>query len=128
MAIQVRNTDYKCDYEKLYEDNKTLIHSYNSIYLATDDKNSILFFLSKGLNVFNFTTFKNGSSNFVNLHYYDKSIDPHVKFVDLISDIYLCTMCDKLLSNSRGGFIRLIRDCHSDKNYMKEIFDFNNKK
>uniref|UniRef100_A0A6C0D8E7 Uncharacterized protein n=1 Tax=viral metagenome TaxID=1070528 RepID=A0A6C0D8E7_9ZZZZ len=122
LAIQVRNTDYKCEYEKLYEDNKTLIHSYNSIYLATDDKNSILFFLSKGLNLFNFATLNNGSSNFINLHY-DKSIDPHIKFVDLITDIFLCAMSDKLQSNSKGGFIKLIRNCHYDKKHIKQMFD-----
>ena len=118
LSIQVRNTDYKCDYIKLYNENKDLIHSnlYNSLYIATDDENVIKFFKSNnlGLNIFNFTTF-NSNKKVNNLHY-NTSINGNTKIIDLMTDIYIISMSNKLLSNSQGGFIELVRNCYNNKN------------
>ena len=117
LCIQVRNTDYKCNYEGLYENNKELIEKYSCIYVATDDKNVITFFKSKGLNVYNFTEFPENDSR--NLHISD--VNPDRKIKDVISDLYIIMMSDKLLSNSKGGFINLVRRCKKC-NIVKEKF------
>jgi len=118
IAIQIRNTDYKCDYETLYETNKELIHSYKTVYIATDDKDSIDFFKSKDLIIFNFTEFPSIKS--VNLHY--SHISAETKIKNLICDIYIIAMADKLLSNSVGGFIRLLRKIRNNKEILTNKF------
>jgi hypothetical protein len=116
LCIQVRNTDRKCDYVSLYEINKELIHSYNSIYIATDDKDSLDFFRSKGLPIYNFTDFP--SIPYENLHF--SSIDPDIKIKNLICDIYIISMAEKLLTNSIGGFICLCRAIRKDINIITD--------
>lgn len=115
LSIHVRNTDYKCDYESLYYNNKDLIHSYKDIYLATDDRKVIDFLRSKGLPIQNFTTFPHG--NYYNLH--NSEVSSNTKMVDLFCDIYMIAMSEQLLSNSMGGFINLVRSC---KNNPHEVF------
>jgi len=112
LCIHVRYTDLKCDFKKLYNKNKQLIHSYKKIYVATDNKLVVNFFKSKKLNVFCFTTFPE-SKDYRNLHYYD--IDPTVKMNDLLADIFIATNSSKILSNSKGNFINLMRKCFSNK-------------
>ena len=116
LCIQVRNTDYKCDYVSLYETNKELINSYNSIYIATDDKDSLEFFRSKGLPIYNFTDFPSIPS--INLHY--SSVDPDIKIKNLICDIYIISMAEKLLTNSIGGFINLCKAIREDINMITD--------
>ena len=116
LCIQVRNTDHKCCYQQYFEDNKELIFSYDCIYIATDDKDVIEFYKSKNLNIYNFTTFPDTKVGNRNLH--NSNINPDIKIKDLICDIYIITMSDKLLSNSKGGFICLLKDCHNNKNII----------
>jgi len=111
LCIQVRCTDHKCDYIDLYEKNKVLIHSYAQIYIATDQKDVVQFFRSKELPVFCFTTFPEGA--YYNLH--QSSMDKHTHFCDTLCDIFIASNSDQILSNSKGGFIRLLRDCHKNK-------------
>lgn len=120
ISIQIRNTDRKSDYKNLYLDNKDIINSYNDIFISTDDKYSLDFFREHKLPFKNFTTFHNKKTD-VPLHY-DKTINPDTKFIDMICDIYIVSMSDKLLSNSRGGFIKLIRDCSNDKDNIAKQF------
>jgi len=120
LCIQIRNTDYKCDYELLYENNKTEINSSNEIYIATDDKKALKFFIDKGLPVKNFTTFPI-ASEYRSLHM--SQLDPHIKFIDMLSDIYICGMSDNLISSSIGGFIRLIRNCNQNKYNLNKQFE-----
>ena len=112
LCIQIRNTDRKCDYQALYNKNKELIHSYSDVYIATDDKNVLDFFRSVGLSIHNFTSFPEGE--YRNLHYC-RRIDNDINFTDVLSDIYIIAMSDKLLSNSVGGFIQLVRACNNHK-------------
>ncbi len=120
LSIQIRNTDYKCNYKRLYKKNKSLIHSASDIYIATDDINALTFFVNKGLPIKNFTTFPS-TKEYENLHLSD--VDPHTKFVDMLSDIYICGMSDKLLSSSGGGFITLIRNCHTKRVELAKQFE-----
>lgn len=116
LSIHVRNTDYKCDYIRLYETNKELIHSYNAIYIATDDKESLDFFKSKGLPIYNFTEFP--SIEYRNLHY--SSVGSDIKIKNVICDIYIITMAEKLLTNSIGGFIKLCENIRKDINIIAD--------
>ena len=109
LSIQVRNTDLKCNLELLYNQNKDIIHSYDYIYLSTDHKQSIDFLKSKNLNVFCFNTFPETGRK--ELHY--SNIDPDIKIKDVFTDIFIVTNSKLLLSNSKGGFIYLLRKCNS---------------
>ncbi len=120
ISIQIRNTDYKCDYKRLYKKNKDIIHSASDIHIATDDINALDFFVKKGLPIKNFTTYPS-TKGYINLHSSD--VDPHTKFVDILSDIYICGMSDKLLSSSGGGFISLIRNCHTKRVELTKQFE-----
>ena len=122
LCIQVRNTDIKSDYQLLYTQNKTLIHSYNSIYIATDDINVLEYFKTQGLPIVNFTRF--GTKKWKNLHG-NKTISSNSKILDLISDIYLIVMADEFLSNSKGGFIQMCRECRKNRDYISSKFIIN---
>lgn len=119
LCIQIRNTDYTCDYKSLYRANKELIHSYKTVYIATDDKDSIDFFISKNLNIFNFTEFPSITGR--SLH--SSNISPDIKIKNLICDIYIIAMADKLLSNSKGGFINLVRNIRNNMSTINDKFN-----
>jgi len=119
LAIQVRDTDRgKCDYAKLYETNKEMIHSYRAVYIATDNPKVLYFFMTKDLDVVNFATFPD---NMMPIHFC-KSIDGKTKMVDLAIDIFMVAMSDKLLSVSEGGYIHLIRQCFDNKKNIQQQF------
>jgi hypothetical protein len=118
LCIQVRNTDYKCDYQSFYNENKTLIHSFNEIYIATDDINVLEFYKKSSLNIKNFTTFPEGSYD--SLH--NSNLSAQLKMIDLMCDIYIIAMSDTLLSNSAGCFINLVRNCFNNKQHMLQQF------
>jgi hypothetical protein len=118
LGIQIRNTDIKCDYVQFFNENETLIKSYSEIYLATDDVNVLTFFRDKGLLVKNFTTFP--GEIFINLH--NSKIDPSVKFTDMISDMFILSLSNQLISPSAGGFARLIANA-KDEDYFKPFVE-----
>lgn len=115
LCIQVRNTDIKCDYKELYIKNKDYIHNFNQIYICTDDKFVYDFFKSKNLNVFCFTTFPEGS--YITIHK-NNTIPPNIKMEDLLTDIFIATNSKCILSNSKGGFINLLKNCHKNKKHI----------
>jgi len=85
LCIQIRNKDYKCNYEELYENHKDEIHLAKQIYVATDDKSAIDFFRSKELPIQNFTTFP--EKYYYSLH--TSIMNPMTKMTDLLADIYI---------------------------------------
>ena len=115
LCVHVRNTDYKCDYQQLYSRNTELINSFDKIYIATDDKDVIEFFKTKHANVFNFTRFP-PEAEYGSLHM--SNVDPIVKMNDMICDIFIAANSKQILSNSRGGYIRLMRDCFNNKAFI----------
>lgn len=117
LGVQVRNTDYKCDFTALYETNKEVIHKYAAIYLATDCEDVVSFFKSKGLNVFNFATFP---PNKRAIH--KSNVPGSVQMIDLLCDIYLIGMACTVLSSSSGDFITLMRDCNAHKSALQRQF------
>jgi hypothetical protein len=110
IAIQIRNTDIQCDYSSLYLQNMNSIHSYDTVYIATDHQESLRFFRAQGLNVVNFTEFPSNPSQ--NLH--SSTVLSDTKIKNLICDMYIVSMADKLVSNSQGGFISLLHDIRKD--------------
>jgi len=120
LCIQIRNTDYKCDYCSYFKKYEKKIRSFKEIYISTDDKKAIDFYRDNGLDVKNFTTFPDDTV-YNNLH--ESNIDSNVKFIDLLCDIYIISMSEKLLSNSNGGFIQLVRNIKNHKkNFKKQFF------
>ena len=119
LCIQVRNTDYKCDYQSFYNKHKTQIHSFNEIYIATDDINVLEFYKTLGLNIKNFTTFPKES--YESLH--NSNLSTNQKILDLMCEIYIIAMSDILLSNSTGYFIQLVRNCFADKQHILKQFE-----
>ena len=117
LHIQVRNTDIKCDYEQLYENNKDYIHTFDEVYICTDDKYAYDFFKSKNLNICCFTTFPEKS--YKNLH--SSNVASNTKITDLLSDIFIATNSKSILSNSKGGFINLLKTCHKNKKCILSI-------
>uniref|UniRef100_A0A6C0C3L8 Uncharacterized protein n=1 Tax=viral metagenome TaxID=1070528 RepID=A0A6C0C3L8_9ZZZZ len=114
LCIQVRCTDLKCDYKKLYEDNKKIINSYNCIYIATDNKLVIDYFKSQKLNVFNFSTFTGKT----HAHWCCNSTDIFTIYCDALVDIFIATNSNIILSNSKGGFVNLLRECFDNKEFV----------
>jgi len=105
LCIHIRNTDYKCNYQKVFYQNEKKIRQFKEVYLCTDDISTIDFYRERGIPVKNFTTFP--SQPYTSLH--KSSIDPHTKIVDLFCDIYIAGLSHAILSNSEGGFILLLR-------------------
>lgn len=119
LCLQIRHTDYTCNYEDLYLKNKDTFRAHKSIYVATDNPTVLEFFAKNDVQVQNFTTFS-PSPNARNLH--KSAVDPHTKLTDMLTDLYLCVMADKFLSNSTGGYINLIRKCRSNKKHTAQQF------
>jgi hypothetical protein len=119
LCIQIRNTDYKCDYESLYNNYKEKFDSGKDLYLATDDRKCIDYFRSMGLSIHNFTTYPEGE--YYNLH--NSKMDPHIKFIDLFTDIYIIAMSSEIISCSNGLFIRLVRSCHANQDEFYQQFE-----
>lgn len=115
LCIQVRCTDLKCDYKKLYEDNKKIINSYNCVYIATDNNLVVDYFKAEKLNVFNFSTF---SGTYANEAWYQNTACTFTIICDILVDIFIATNSDIILSNSKGGFVNLLRDCFDNKEYI----------
>ena len=112
LCIHIRNTDITCNYHQLYQDYKELIHSYDKIYITTDDEKSLDFFRSQNLQIFNFNIFPQEKCH--NLHY--SKIDPNDKIKSLLCDIFIAINSIKFISYSSGGFTRLLSQCFSQKN------------
>lgn len=111
LSIQVRNTDRFSDYKKLYIENKDLIHSYDNIFLATDDYNTLKYFKELNLNIYNFTNFSENSST----SFHKGNIDGKLKIKYTLLDLYLMSKSDKIISNSTGGYIILAYKLHEQK-------------
>lgn len=120
IGIHVRNTDRKSDYKKLYLRNKALIQSYPAVYLATDCK-EVLEFFKANVNVHNFTAFPSDGKP---LHL--SGLSNTDKFMDMICDLYLIAMADRMLTNSKGGFTRLMAACNSNKEAVAVQFGSKN--
>ena len=127
LSFQVRNTDYKCDYKLLYNNNIDIIKKYESIYLATDSTSALIYFKSKINNLIYYNTILENENILIDkpLHqsiYNKHNIIPQDDiFLNSLIDLYICINSDIFLSNSKGGYVNLIRNCIKYKDV------FNNK-
>lgn len=117
LCIQVRGCDKKAKWESYYKLHKIYIHSFKYIYLCTDDINVLEFYKNEGLPIYNFTTYPNTS--YGALHMSD--ISGNIKMLDLISDLYIASKAHAFLSNSRGGYIHLMRECMKHKHIIHDM-------
>lgn len=117
ISFQIRNTDWKCDYESMCLQNNEIINRYDYIYVATDDKCAVDNLRNKyGNKIYNFTNFP--KVKYHNLH--NSKLNPDIKMKDLISDIFLLLNSEKIFSNSKGIFIKLVNMCFKNQTYFKE--------
>lgn len=116
LCLYIRNTDRKSDYKKLYQDNKDLINNYNDIYIATDNKDVLSYFNQKDVKFNNFTTFGNRVAPI----HTDSSINKDIKIKDLICDMLIIGLSDKIITNSNGGFVRLIEYLNDNKDIINK--------
>jgi len=111
LCIHIRNTDYKCDYQSYFYQHEKKIRAFKEVYLCTDDVSTIDFYREKEIPVKNFATFP--SQPYTSLH--TSLIDPHIKMIDLLCDIYIAGLSQEILSNSEGGFIQLLISIHKSR-------------
>jgi len=124
LGIQIRNKNYTCNYVDFFNHHENLIRSYEEVYLATDDIDVLRFFKEKKPTIKNFTSYPD--EHYSSLHC--SSIDSNTKFIDMISDIYLLSLSNELISPSKGGFIKLIKDIRNDIQSKKEQLNENSNK
>lgn len=120
LCLHVRHTDYSNDYKSFYIKHKKKIHSYSRIYLCTDNPEVIDFFVSKKLNVYNFTTFPDGTKHIENVDFYKckkpkalplhhSNIDGHRQLKDLLIDMSFAADSAEFLpaGGLTGGYVQL---------------------
>lgn len=117
LCIQIRNTDMQCKFRVLLQKNRKMIKTYKDVYVATDDKNTLKYVRLMNRNAKNFTKFPD--SAYFNLH--NSNIDGDTKFSDLLADMYIAGLAQKILSNSQGGFIALLRSINDNKSKCKHF-------
>jgi len=120
LCIQVRDTDHKCDYKKLYEDNRKYIDSYDTIYIATDNKHVYDFFKTVHKNALNYCVFPESLTK-RSLHATPQN--PDVKIKSMMCDLYIAAMSNHIISTSHGGFIMLLHACFENKQHITKMFD-----
>ena len=118
LSLYIRNTDRQSDFKKLYQENKDLIDGYQNIYVATDNKDVLNYFKKEGIKFQNFTTFGKSTAP---LHS-DSNLDNNTKIIDMICDMLLVGLSEKMLTNSGGGFTRLCTHLYENKYLINEKF------
>jgi hypothetical protein len=118
-SIHVRNTDYTCDFASL-----DVSGVDTNVYVATDDQKVVHYFqrILEGHSVYNFTVFpdKNNNKPQKNLHT-NECVDGATRFVDALHDLLFLAESTEILSNSKGGYIRLARQLHAHRKTNPEI-------
>jgi len=120
-AIQIRNSDRNCDYEKLINENIDKIKENNSVFIATDDKFCLELFNKKNLSYKCFTYFPENIK--ANESYALYKYDTDRKIKDTISDLLILMLSDEILSNSGGSYINLARKYHRNELIYKKTLE-----
>lgn len=117
LCIQVRGCDCKTNWKSYYEIHKSYIHGFKHIYLCTDDKDVLEFYKKEGLSIYNFTTYPNTSYHALHM----SNLSGYTKFLDLLCDLYIASNASAFLSNSNGGFVKLMRKCINHKEIVYKL-------
>ncbi len=118
-SIHIRNTDYKMDYEKFYENNKHKINDKN-IFLATDSKSVLNFFLEKNISFKNFTSLPENDSP---IHNRWTQNDKSRVFLDTICDLLLLSLGNEFILPDTYfyGYTRLAYNLFLNKNIVMKL-------
>lgn len=121
LTIQVRHTDYTCNYEQFITDYKETILSYNTIHIATDSKEVLRFlkeqFPSK--TIINNTTYPE-QDNYTNL-FSTTQIDRMTVVKDLFADLFIAGLSEQIISKSKGRYINWMKYLHRHRYWYKFI-------
>ena len=115
ISIHIRNTDYKLDYKKFFEDHKLAINN-NNIFLATDSIDAKKYFCDNiTSNLFNFTTFYD-----INKPLHKCPTD--IQIIDMICDLLLLASGDNfILPDKLYGYTNLAYFLFENKNILHNI-------
>lgn len=115
VSFHIRNTDYKCDYKKIFEEHKNLLE--HPIYLATDSVEVFEYVKSIAKNkVYQFSTLHSDNKP---LHHFNNGIiDNRDRFIELILDL-LCVANSNIFVPSVGGFSALCYKYFNNKNLIQ---------
>ena len=116
ICFHFRYTDKKCEFRKMYEQYKETIQKFQTIYVATDDKN-IVKFLNQNIQMLNVLP---PSLKRIIIIFIQVTLSPQYKIKDMLVDLMIATHCDTFVSNSKGGFINLIHQCRKHKTNVLE--------
>ena len=125
ISIHIRNTDYKSDYINLYNEHNDIIDN-NNIFLATDSKETLIFFKNLKLNK-NFYTF---------IECLDEENRPIHKritinnkkqvVIDTICDLIILSLAEKIIYPKKHyGFTNLAYLLHKNKNIVYNLIKNN---
>lgn len=115
VSFHIRNTDYKCDYKKIFEEHKELLEQ--PIYLATDSVEVLEYVKSIAKNkVYQFSTLHSENKPLHNFHY--GIISKEQRFIELILDL-LCVANSNIFIPSVGGFSALCYKYFNNKNLIQ---------
>lgn len=119
VSFHIRNTDYNCDYKKIFEDNKHLLE--HPIFLATDSVEALEYLKSISKNkVYQFSTIHNENKP---IHMSYNIINKEQRFIELILDL-LCVANSDIFVQSVGGFSALCNKYFSNKNLIQFFKSF----
>lgn len=119
ISIHIRNTDYKLDYEKFYNDNKLIIDN-NTIFLATDSNLALDFFQKLNINLFSFIKCLNDKN--ISIHCEYLNIDKNLLIIDTICDLLMLALGDKFILPQRYyGFTNLAKQLFNNKNVVNKL-------
>jgi len=120
VSFHIRNTDYTCDYKRIFEEHKQLLEQ--PIYLATDSIEVLEYVKSIAKNkVYQFSTLHIDNKPLHNYHY--GIISKEQRFIELILDL-LCVGNSNIFIPSVGGFSALCNKYFSNKNLIQFFKSF----
>jgi len=122
ISIHIRNTDYKTNYQELYEENSEIINN-NNLFLATDSREVLNYFqenkLKKNINnnnLYSFITCLNNANDPIHTSYNITVLQ------DTICDLLLLSLSEKLIyPNKYQGFTSLAISLFNNKQVIYQL-------
>lgn len=121
ISIHIRNTDYKTDYINLYYEYKNIIDN-NNIFLATDSKEVLDYFINLQLNnnFYNFIECLNDENK--PIHQKNTINNKNQVMIDTICDLIILSLSSNLLYPERHyGFTNLARSLFMNKTIVANL-------
>lgn len=113
IGIQIRNTDIKTDYKKIFEDNKDIFEN-NNTYLATDSKDAQNYYKDRLPNLVTFTdTSMTQQTAYINRKLY---------MADVLSDLHMLAFSSNIIHGTHSGYVMLAKTLNSNKDVATIFF------